>query len=149
MRPVAIPRDAASAAPRDEDLSIHLFVGVDAPEPLLLDPAVKAAPEDMAPAGGAILDLRDDAGLEAGADGARRIGAFVERGEVVLVLHGDDRGAAAGQQRVIDPALGAFGIADPAPVLEFGGDLDRQAGARIDPGYVVVLGGTCANVHVI
>src|SRR5581483_4635155 len=129
--------------------SIHLLVGVDAPEPLLLDPAVKAGACDMAPAGGAMLDLRDDPGLQARADCARRIGAFVERGEVVLVLHRNDSSAAAGQKRVIDPALGAFGIAHPAPVLELGGNLDRQARAGIDPGHVIVLGGTGADVHMV
>src|ERR1700722_3827480 len=115
MRPAAIPRDAALAAPQEEASSIHLFVGVDAPEPLLLDPAVEAIARDAAPAGGAMFDLGDDAGLQARVNGAGRIRSFVQRSKVVLVLHGDDGGAAPRQQRVIDPALGTLGIANPAP----------------------------------
>ena len=37
------------------------------------------------------------------------------------------------------PTLSAFPIADAAPVLVFGDDLDRQAGTRIDPVDVVLL----------
>src|SRR3984957_8700663 len=48
---------------------------------------------------------------------------------------------------MIDPALRAVGIADAAPVLKLGGDLDRPAGAGIDPGGVVVLVGTAARTH--
>src|SRR5580704_16230282 len=127
--------------------SIHLFVDVDAPEPLLLDPAVEAIAHDVAPAAGAVSDLGDDAGLQARVDGTGRICPFVQRGEVVLVLHGDDRGAAARQQRVIDPALGTFGIANPAPVFEFGRNLHREARSGVDPGHVVVLGRTCADIY--
>jgi len=50
---------------------------------------------------------------------------------------------------VIDPALRALGIANPAPVLEFGGDLDRQARAGVNPGDVIVLGRAGADVHMI
>ncbi len=75
--------------------------------------------------------------------------AIVERRQIVLVLHRDDGGAATRQQRVIDPALGAFGIAHPAPVLELGGDFDRQPGAGIDPGDVVILGRAAPDVHMI
>src|ERR1700751_1005716 len=96
----------ASAPP-----SIHLLVGVDAPQALLLDPAVKALACDMAPMLVARLHLGDDAGLQARGDRARRIGAVIERREIVLVLHGDDRSASSRQQRVIDPAFGAFGVA--------------------------------------
>src|ERR1700727_1840407 len=48
---------------------------------------------------------------------------------------------------MIDPALRAVGIADAAPVLKLGGDLDRPADAGIDPGDVVVLVGTAARIH--
>ena len=54
-----------------------------------------------------------------------------------------------GQQRVIHPALGAFPVADAAPVLEFGRDLDRQGGAAVDPGDVVVLGRTGAHIDLV
>jgi hypothetical protein len=116
---------------------------------LLFDPAVKAGAGDAAPAVVAFLHLRDDAGLQAGGDRAGGIGTVVERGKIVLVLHRNHGGPAARQQRMIDPALGAFGIAHPAPVLEFGRDLDRQAGTGIDPGHVVVLGRAGADVHVV
>src|SRR6185437_2752611 len=50
---------------------------------------------------------------------------------------------------MIDPALGTLGIAYPPPVLELRSDFDRQAGAGIDPGDVIVLGRTDADVHAI
>src|SRR6202035_857561 len=100
------------------ELSIHLLIGVDAPQPLLFDPAIEAVAGNTAPARRAVFDLGDDAGLQAGGDSTGRIGAFVERREIVLALHGDHGGTAARQQRMIDPALGALGIANPAPVLE-------------------------------
>src|SRR6186997_3135909 len=74
--------------------SLHLFVRVDAPQPLLLDPAVKTVADHAAPAIGAFLDLGDDAGLQAGRNRAGAVGAIVERGKLVPALHGDDRGAA-------------------------------------------------------
>src|ERR1700732_5097997 len=128
---------------------IPLLIGVDAPQPLLFDPAIETVAGDAAPARRAVFDLGDDAGLQAGGDSAGRIGALVERREVVLALHGDDRGAAARQQRVIDPALGTFGIANPAPVLELGGDLNRKTRAGVNPGDVIVLGRPRADVHMI
>src|SRR4051812_18579037 len=107
------------------ECSLQFLVGVDAPEALLFDPAVKTIAGDTAPAAGAFLYLRHHAGLQTRGNRAVRIGSVVERREVVPGFHGDDRGAAARQHRVINPALRAFGIANPAPVLEFGGNLDR------------------------
>src|SRR5712671_898289 len=107
------------------ECSLHLLVGVDAPQPLLFDPAIKTVAGDAAPPTDAFLHLRHHAGLQTRGNRAVRIGSVVERREVVPGFHGDDRGAAARQHRVVDPALRAFGIAHPAPVLEFGGDLDR------------------------
>src|SRR5712664_227254 len=98
---------------------LHLLVGVDAPQPLLLDPAVEAVAGDAAPTCRAALDLGHDAGLQAGRDRAGFVGALVERREFVLGLHGDDSGAATGQQRVVNPPLGSLRLPDPAPVLEF------------------------------
>ena len=63
---------------------IHLLVGVDAPQPLLFDPAIEAVAADMAPACRALLDLGHDAGLQAGGDRAGWIGAIIERREFVL-----------------------------------------------------------------
>src|SRR6266576_279715 len=54
---------------------LHLLIGVDAPQPLLLDPAVETVAGDAAPAGGATLDLGDDARLQAGCDRTGLIGA--------------------------------------------------------------------------
>src|SRR5579863_6438825 len=92
--------------------SIHLLIGVDAPQPLLFDPAVKTIAGDMAPGGSAMFDLGHDANLKAGADRAGRIGPLVKRGEVVLVFHRNHRGAATGEQRVIDPTFRPFRIAN-------------------------------------
>src|SRR5579883_1998118 len=75
--------------------SIHLLVGVDAPQPLLLNPAVKPLAVDVAPVLIALLDLGDNANLQAGGHGAVGVGILVHCGEIVLVLHGDYRGAAA------------------------------------------------------
>src|SRR5581483_4657463 len=75
--------------------SIHRLVGVDAPQPLLLNPAVKPLAVDVAPVLIALLDLGDDANLQAGGHGAVGVGILVHCGEIVLVLHGDHSGAAA------------------------------------------------------
>src|SRR3982751_4330017 len=75
--------------------SIHLLVGVDAPQPLLLDPAVKTGTDDTAPTVFTFLDLGHDTGLQPRGNGAGRIGAIIDRREFVLGLHGDDGGAAA------------------------------------------------------
>src|SRR6186997_2215033 len=96
--------------------SLDLLIGVDAPQPLLFDPAVEAVAGDVAPACRATLDLGHDAGLQASDHRAGRIGAIVERREFILGLHSDHGGAAARQQRVIDPTLRAFGIPYPPPV---------------------------------
>src|SRR5438046_8385172 len=85
--------------------SLHSLIRVDAPQALLFDPAVKAVADHAAPAIGAFLDLGNDANLQAGRNRTGRIGTIIERGQLVLGLHGDDCSAAAGQQRVIDPAL--------------------------------------------
>src|ERR1700686_382227 len=53
--------------------SLHLFIGVDAPQPLLFDPAIEAVAGDVAPARRALLDLGDDAGLQPGGDRCGRI----------------------------------------------------------------------------
>src|SRR5690606_26382381 len=60
-------------------------------------------------------------------------------GFAALVPGRDDAGPAAAQQRMVDPALGALRIADAAPVLEFGDDLHRHAGAVEDPAHGIVL----------
>src|SRR6266478_3816599 len=129
--------------------SLHLLIGVDAPQPLLFEPAIETVAGDVAPACCAALDLGHDAGLQARDHRAGRVGTIVERREFVLGLHGDHGGAAARQQRVIDPALRAFGIPHPAPVLEFRGDFNRQAGPGVDPGDVVIFGRASPDVHVI
>src|SRR6266851_153887 len=143
--------DSWKMDPQDVDVEelIHLLIGVDAPQPLLLDPAFEAVAGNTAPAGRAMLDLGYHPGLQAGCNRAGWIRAVVKRREFVLGFHGDNRSTAARQQRVIDPALGAFGITDPAPVLEFSGDFNRQARAGVDPGDVVVLGRAGPDVDVI
>src|SRR5260370_14623647 len=129
--------------------SLHLLIGVNAPQPLLLDPAVKAIAGDAAPAGRAFLDLGHDAGLQPRGNRAARIGTIVEWREFVLGLHDDDCGAAARHQRMIDPTFGASGIAHPAPIFELGGDFDRKARAGVDPGDVIVLGRSGPDIHMI
>src|SRR6516164_5185868 len=95
--------------------SIHLFVGVDAPQALLLDPAVKAVAGDMAPVLVAFPDLRNHASLQTRGHRTAAVCAIMQRRELLLALHSDDGGAAAGQERVIDPPLGAFAIAYAPP----------------------------------
>src|ERR1700689_4963412 len=56
--------------------SIHLLIGVNAPQPLLLDPAVKTVAGDVAPALRAVLDLGHDAGLQLRRDRRGLIGAL-------------------------------------------------------------------------
>ena len=126
----------------------HLLVRIDAPEPLLHDPAVEAGAGDLAPAAGAALDRRHDARLQARRPSRLAIvGGVVERDQLVLGLGGHQRRAPAGQQRMIDPALRAFPIADAPPVVGFRGDLHRQAGARVLPGHVVVARRAAAHVY--
>src|SRR5882757_3877585 len=86
-----------------DDGSLHLLVGVDAPQALLFDPAVKAVAGDAAPAASAFLHLSHHAGLQPRGNRAVRIGAVIERREVLPGFHGDDGRAAARQHRVIDP----------------------------------------------
>src|SRR5215470_13871201 len=103
---------------------VQLLVGIDAPQALLLDPAVETVAHDPAPGTGASLHQAEHADLEPRQGGALRVRLVVEREQLVLVLVAgrDRRGAPAGQHRMIHPALGAFPIADAAPVLELGCD---------------------------
>src|SRR5437868_14876282 len=80
----------------DATASLHLLVGVNAPQALLLDEAVKAVAGDAAPAGRTFLHRRADAGLQFRGNRASRIGAIVERRELFLALHRDHGRAAAG-----------------------------------------------------
>src|SRR5215813_452428 len=50
---------------------------------------------------------------------------------------------------MIDPALGPFPIADTAPVLRLGRDLDRQASAGIDPGHLMIAGRSAAHIDAV
>src|ERR1041385_6173686 len=50
---------------------------------------------------------------------------------------------------MIDPAFGAFPVANAAPVLELGGDLHRHAGTRIDPAHVLVAVRTAAHIDLV
>src|SRR3977135_2735941 len=51
------------------------------------------------------------------------------------------------KKRMEHPALRAFGIADLAPNLKFGGDLDGESRALKHPYGPMVLGGAFAQVH--
>ena len=55
-------------------------------------------------------------------------------------------GAPARQQRLVDPAFGAVGIAHAPPVVEFLDDLHRQAGLQIHPVDRIVDAGSDARV---
>src|SRR5580692_5450561 len=112
-------------------LSLDLLVRINAPQLVLLDPAVKAVAGDLAPFAGAVLDRAQHADLQLCRHRAFGVGFGVDRRQVGLRFQLHGRGALARQQRVIDPAFGAVGIADAPPVLELGGDLDRQADLRI------------------
>ena len=57
-----------------------------------------------------------------------------------------DRGAAAGEQRLVDPALGAVGIAHAPPVVVFLDDFHRQAGLHVEPADRIVDAGSDARV---
>src|SRR5581483_5361127 len=107
---------------------VDLLARVDAPQPVLLDPAVESLAGEAAPAVLTFLHGGEHAVLELRREAARGIGLGVQCDDLVfaLRLRRDQRGALARKQRVIDPALGAFPVADAAPVLELGGDLDRQ-----------------------
>src|SRR5690348_12271877 len=105
--------------------SVEFLVGVDAPELLLLDPAVEAFARDVAPGAVAFLHRAGDAGLQLGDDGGLRVAGLAQQREFFLAH--DHAGAPAGEEGVVDPALGPFAVADAPPVLKLGGDLHRQA----------------------
>ena len=50
---------------------------------------------------------------------------------------------------MVDPAFGPLPVADAPPVLGFGGNLDRQPGAGIDPGDLVIAGRAAAHVDLV
>src|SRR5262249_45399162 len=98
---------------------------IDAPEFFLRDPAVKAFADQSAPPAAAAFHTPENAGLQLRRDRAFGIGLGAQRKELFFVAQRDDRGAAPGQERVIDPTLRSLGVADAPPVLVFAGDLDR------------------------
>src|SRR5689334_6450339 len=50
---------------------------------------------------------------------------------------------------MINPAFGAFPIADTTPVFKFSGNFDRHAGMGIDPPNLLVLVRTRADINPI
>src|SRR5215469_10563022 len=58
---------------------VHLLARIDAPEAILLDPAVKTLARDPAPDFGTALDDGEHAGLQPGRDGTRRVRGGVQR----------------------------------------------------------------------
>src|SRR5262245_12787163 len=102
---------------------------IDAPKPRPLDPAADAGYPDPAPVAGAGAYFAHDLGLELGHDLGRRGRGLVQGGG----LGWDDEAALAGQQALMDPSAGALPIADFAPVLVLGDDLDRHALALEHP----------------
>src|SRR6266704_5426709 len=128
---------------------LDLLARIDAPESLLRHPAVEAGTEDSAPGSGAGLHRAEHAALQPGDYLGACIRLRLQRDQRVLLLRLHQRGAAAGQHRVINPAFRTFPIADAAPVLRLGRDLDGQASAGINPGDVMITGRTAADIHPI
>src|SRR5258705_12057015 len=93
----------ARSSPAMTSASLDLFIGVDAPQPLLFDPAIETVAGDVAPARRALLDLGHDAGLQAGRDRTRLIGAILERGEFALGLYAYHGGWAHPPARLVEP----------------------------------------------
>src|SRR3954464_14112017 len=104
---------------------VYLLFRIDAPQARLLDPAVEPLAREPAPAALALLHGPEHAMLQLRGGSARGIGLGPEREKFVLALElrRNQRGALAGQQRVITPAFGSFPVADATPVLELGRDL--------------------------
>src|SRR5580704_9817952 len=127
------------SSPHMTKRSLDLFFRINAPQLGLLDPAVKALAGNLTPGSGAVLDRTEHADLQSRPHGARSVRLVVERRKVGLVLQLHGRHPLSRQQRVVDPAFRADGVADAAPVLELGGNLNRPADAGIDPDYIVVL----------
>src|SRR5260370_22849589 len=101
---VTWPERPGKMDPQDVDVEelIHLLIGVDTPQPLLLDPAIEAVAGNTAPAGRAMLDLGYHPGLQAGCNRAGLLRPWVPRREFLLRFHGDNRRAAARPQQVLD-----------------------------------------------
>src|SRR5207248_4719781 len=96
------------------------LVWIDAPQARLLDPAVEAFADETAPAILAALHRGEHAVLELRSHGTCGIRFVVQRQQFILGLGlwRNQRGAPAGQEGVVDPALGALPVADAAPILE-------------------------------
>src|SRR5436190_8377805 len=74
---------------------------------------------------------------------------MVKRRKIGFAFQLNGRSAFAGEERMIDPALGAVAIANAPPVFEFSGDFDRPAAAGVNPGHVMIFVWTAAHRHPI
>src|SRR5215471_17083529 len=129
-------------------LSVDGLVGVDAPQSFLLDPTVEAFANDAAPGATAAPHCTEHTRLQSRCEITVRIGTFVDWNELArgFDFGRDQRGPPTGQQRMVHPPFRPFPIADPAPIFGLGRDLDGQAGARINPGHIVLLVGTAPHI---
>src|SRR5690606_906479 len=94
---------------------------IGAPDLRLAEPAPVAVELHLAPLAVAGADGADDAGLKPGDDarGGVGSGAQQELGLLAALPRRGDGGAPARQQRLVDPAFRAVGIAHAAPVVVF------------------------------
>src|SRR3990172_5430793 len=125
---------------------VDLFVGISAPELILLYPAAEPVTGKAAPAIPAAVDRGHAAGLEIGGNGGvgRRGGA--DRSRLATGPRRDHGGALARQEALEDPADRPIGIAHAAPGVELLDDFDRKADAGEHPSDLVVLAGPDAHV---
>src|SRR4029453_13265474 len=118
---------------------------IDAPHAGALDPAADAAHLDPAPVAGAGADFAGHLRLELGHHLGRVCGRLVQAGR----LGGDNEGALAGQQALMDPAACPLPIAYFPPILELGPDLDGHGFALENPVDRVAWAGPGADVYLV
>ena len=79
-----IPGSRLGAPRNDEERLLDLLVRIDAPQPLLFDPAVEAVAGEPAPAAVAMLDRSEHSGLQTGQHRAFGIGLGMQRRQIGL-----------------------------------------------------------------
>jgi sugar/nucleoside kinase (ribokinase family) len=133
--------------------TLERLSGIGTPDFRLRHPTFGAVDLGEAPVAVAFADIHRHARLELGDDGCRRqrFAAHVDEDALALALHprGGNGSARTREQRLVDPALGAIGIANLAPVVVFLDDLDRQAGFQIHPRCGIIRAGADAQVDAL
>ena len=127
----------------------NLFIGVDAPQFRLFDIALEPVAVDKTPGAVATADVDDHSRLKRRSQFGGWGRAGVDLRVLSLLVGRHQRRSPPRQQRMKNPALDAFEIANLAPYFELGGDFDRKPGPLIDPFGRVILRRALAQVDAV